>query len=178
MEQWWLCCWPFYLWCLLFIEWERRMKEVTRWTNRSTQTIHTWRPLTRNSMHDSLTLLNFISKYLRIGVIFTSTEPKAQGSFSDQNLSIVCGHHCCKLFAFLSSSSPKPLGQFKYHCLWKEGGATIPHFLHRNIKNPNLYWGVNVKKCAKIKKKQNSAKLYRYFRIWVIKLKAVWIRVM
>lgn len=105
-------------------------------------------------MHDSLTLLNFISKYLRIGVIFTSNEPKAQGSFSDQNLSIVCGHHCCKLFAFLSSSSPKPLGQFKYHCLWKEGGATIPHFLHRNIKNPNLYWGVNVKKCAKIKKKK------------------------
>lgn len=156
MEQWWLCCWPFYLWCLLFIEWERRMKEVTRWTNRSTQTIHTWRPLTRNSMHDSLTLLNFISKYLRIGVIFTSTEPKAQGSFSDQNLSIVRGHHCCKLFAFLSSSSPKPLGQFKYHCLWKEGGATIPHFLHRNIKNPNLYWGVNVKKCAKIKKKKKT----------------------
>lgn len=177
MEQWWLCCWPFYLWCLLFIEWERRMKEVTRWTNRSTQTIHTWRPLTRNSMHDSLTLLNFISKYLRIGVIFTSTEPKAQGSFSDQNLSIVCGHRCCKLFAFLSSSS-KPLGQFKYHCLWKEGGATIPHFLHRNIKNLHLYWGVNVKKCAKNIKNKNSAKLYRYFRIWVIKLKAVWIRVM
>lgn len=115
-------------------------------------------------MHDSLTLLNFISKYLRIGVIFTSPEPKAQGSFSDQNLSIVCGHHCCKLFAFLSSSSSKPLGQFKYHvclnhCLWKEGGATIPHFLHRNIKrktvqNLHLYWGLNVKKCAKNKNKK------------------------
>lgn len=115
-------------------------------------------------MHDSLTLLNFISKYLRIGVIFTSPEPKAQGSFSDQNLSIVCGHRCCKLFAFLSSSSSKPLGQFKYHvclnqCLWKEGGATIPHFLHRNIKrktvqNLHLYWGLNVKKCAKNKNKK------------------------
>lgn len=114
-------------------------------------------------MHDSLTLLNFISKYLRIGVIFTSPEPKAQGSFSDQNLSIVCGHRCCKLFAFLSSSSSKPLGQFKYHvclnhCLCKEGGATIPHFLHRNIKrktvqNLHLYWGLNVKKCAKNKNK-------------------------
>lgn len=115
-------------------------------------------------MHDSLTLLNFISKYLRIGVIFTSPEPKAQGSFSDQNLSIVCGHHCCKLFAFLSSSSSKPLGQFKYHvclnhCLWKEGGAIISHFLHRNIKrktvqNLHLYWGLNVKKCAKNKNKK------------------------
>ena len=51
-------------------------------------------------------------------LIFSSPEPKAQVSFSDQNLSTVrhrcCCHcrRCCKLFTF-SSSSPEPLGQFQ-----------------------------------------------------------------
>ena len=63
-------------------------------------------------------LLHF---YLGIN-IFSSPEPKAQVSFSDQNLSVVrrrcrrrrCRHrcHCHKLFTF-SSSSPEPLGQFQ-----------------------------------------------------------------
>ena len=54
--------------------------------------------------------------------IFSSPEPKAQVSFSDQNLSVVrrrrrcrcCRrrHRCRKLFTF-SSSSPEPLGQFQ-----------------------------------------------------------------
>ena len=54
-------------------------------------------------------------------LIFSSPEPKAQVSFSDQNLSIVsrcrrCRSRrcwCCrKLFTF-SSSSSEPLGQFQ-----------------------------------------------------------------
>ena len=44
----------------------------------------------------------------------SSPEPKAQVSFSDQNLSVVCRcHHCRrwrKLFKF--SSSPEPLAYF------------------------------------------------------------------
>ena len=52
---------------------------------------------------------------------FSSPEPKAQVSFSDQNLSVVrrCRRRCrrrrwrCrKLFTF-SPSSPEPLGQFQ-----------------------------------------------------------------
>ena len=50
---------------------------------------------------------------------FSSPEPKAQVSFSDQNLSVVRRRRCrcrcrrCrKLFTF-SSSSPEPLGQFQ-----------------------------------------------------------------
>ena len=53
---------------------------------------------------------------------FSSPEPKAQVSFSDQNLSVVCRRcrrrrcrrcrRCRKLFTF-SSSSPEPLGQFQ-----------------------------------------------------------------
>ena len=46
---------------------------------------------------------------------FSSPEPKAQVSFSDQNLSIVRRRCCCRcrnLFTF-SSSSPEPLGQFQ-----------------------------------------------------------------
>ena len=50
-------------------------------------------------------------------MLFSSPEPKAQVSFSDQNLSVVrrCRRRCrCrrKLFTF-SSSSPEPLGQFQ-----------------------------------------------------------------
>ena len=49
--------------------------------------------------------------------LFSSPEPKAQVSFSDQNLSVVrrcssCCWHCRKLFTF-SSSSPEALGQFQ-----------------------------------------------------------------
>ena len=47
--------------------------------------------------------------------VFSSPEPKAQVSFSDQNLSVVrrCRRRCCrKLFTF-PSSSPEPLGQFQ-----------------------------------------------------------------
>ena len=47
-------------------------------------------------------------------MIISSPEPKAQVSFSDQNLSVVrrrC-RRCCQLFTF-SSSSPEPLGQFQ-----------------------------------------------------------------
>ena len=57
-------------------------------------------------------IVNFIT--LGAGV-FSSPEPKAQVSFSDQNLSVVrrrrrrCRR---KLFTFLSSS-PEPLGQFQ-----------------------------------------------------------------
>ena len=55
-----------------------------------------------------------------ITTCFSSPEPKAQMSFSDQNLSVVrrrrsrCRRCRChrKLFTF-SSSSPEPLGQFK-----------------------------------------------------------------
>ena len=52
-------------------------------------------------------------------LFFSSPEPKAQVSFSDQNLSVVrrrcrrCRRRRCrKLFTF-SSSSPEPLGQFQ-----------------------------------------------------------------
>ena len=44
-------------------------------------------------------------------LIFSSPEPKAQVSLSDQNLSVV-RRRCRKLFTF-SSSSPEPLGQFQ-----------------------------------------------------------------
>ena len=63
--------------------------------------------------------LQFCRKFLipSYGIFFSSPEPKAQVSFSDQNLSVVrrrC-RRCCrcrKLFTF-SSSSPEPLGQFQ-----------------------------------------------------------------
>ena len=52
-------------------------------------------------------------------IVFSSPEPKAQVSFSDQNLSVVrrcrrcrCCHCRRKLFKF-SSSSPEPLGLFQ-----------------------------------------------------------------
>ena len=49
--------------------------------------------------------------------VFSSPEPKAQVSFSDQNLSVVRRRRCCrhcrrKIFTF-SSFSPEPLGQFQ-----------------------------------------------------------------
>ena len=53
-----------------------------------------------------------------VGLVFSSPEPKAQVSFSDQNLSVVRRRwrryrRCCrKLFTF-PSSSPEPLSQFQ-----------------------------------------------------------------
>ena len=45
--------------------------------------------------------------------VFSSPEPKAQVSFSDHNLSVVCRcRRCCKLFTF-SSSSQEPQGRFQ-----------------------------------------------------------------
>ena len=61
------------------------------------------------------------SSHIKVDVgIFSSPEPEAQVSFSDQNLSVVrrrcshcrCRRRCCKLFTF-SSSSPEPLGLFQ-----------------------------------------------------------------
>ena len=53
---------------------------------------------------------------LFLSCLFSSPEPKAQVSFSDQNLSVVrrCRRRwrCRKLFTF-SSSSPEPLCQFQ-----------------------------------------------------------------
>ena len=44
-------------------------------------------------------------------VRFSSPKPKAQVSFSDQNLSIVCCRRCsCRKLFIFSSSSPEPLG--------------------------------------------------------------------
>ena len=58
----------------------------------------------------------FMKKTTCCLLIFSSPEPKAQVSFSDQNLSVVRRRcRCCrcrKLFTF-SSSSPEPLGQFQ-----------------------------------------------------------------
>ena len=46
-------------------------------------------------------------------MLFSSPEPKAQGSFSDQNLSVARRRPCCrKLFTF-SSFFQEPLGQFQ-----------------------------------------------------------------
>ena len=73
-----------------------------------------------------ITLLDFrdyafslYSNALARNPLFSSPEPKAQVSFSDQNLSVVRRRRCrgrcrrCrKLFTF-SSSSPEPLGQFQ-----------------------------------------------------------------
>ena len=55
--------------------------------------------------------------HLEAEFLFSSPEPKAQVSFSDQNLSVVrrrchSRRRCRKLFKF-SSSSPEPLGQFQ-----------------------------------------------------------------
>ena len=52
----------------------------------------------------------FIFLWLYLFLLLSLPEPKAQVTFSDQNLYILC-RHCCKLFTF--SSSPEPLGQFQ-----------------------------------------------------------------
>ena len=52
-------------------------------------------------------------RYQTYILIFSSPEPKAQVSFSDQNFSVVRRRRRCrKLFTF-SSSSPDPLSQFQ-----------------------------------------------------------------
>lgn len=46
--------------------------------------------------------------------IISSLELKAQVSFSEQNLSVVCRRwHCSKLFTFSSFSTPEPMGRFQ-----------------------------------------------------------------
>ena len=58
------------------------------------------------------------SWFISCVAFFSSAEPTAQVSFSDQNLSAVrrrcrrCRRRCRKLFTF-SSSSPEQLGQFQ-----------------------------------------------------------------
>ena len=52
----------------------------------------------------------FIFLWLYLFLLFSLPEPKAQESFSDQNLYILC-RHCRKLFTF--SSFPEPLCQFQ-----------------------------------------------------------------
>ena len=60
----------------------------------------------------------YFMSFFQLVIFFSSPEPKAQVSFSDQNLSVVrrrCRRRRCrcrKLFTF-SSSSPEPLGQFQ-----------------------------------------------------------------
>ena len=64
------------------------------------------------------TMLPLFNKKIITAMLLSSPEPKAQVSFSDQNLSVVRRRCCCrcrryrKLFTF-SSSSPEPLGQFQ-----------------------------------------------------------------
>ena len=81
--------------------------------------------------------------------IFSSPEPKAQVSFSDQNLSVV-RRRCCrcrKLFTF-SSSSQEPLGQFQPNLAqsilgWRE-------FKFVQMKGPALFQGEIITQIAKI----------------------------
>ena len=59
--------------------------------------------------------IHFLMYFLmqRFHLVFSSPEPKAHVSFSDQNLSVVRRRcRCRKLFTF-SSSSQEPLGQFQ-----------------------------------------------------------------
>lgn len=52
--------------------------------------------------------------FLAVTTIISSLELKAQVSFSEQNLSVVCRHwHCSKLFTFSSFSTPEPMGRFQ-----------------------------------------------------------------
>lgn len=57
--------------------------------------------------------LYFYARYACVvNVLFSSREPKAQISFSDQFLSVICRRRCRKLFT-LASFSPENLGQFR-----------------------------------------------------------------
>ena len=84
-------------------------------------------------------------------LFFSSPEPKAQVSFSDQNLSVVCRLCCCrcrrKLFTF-SSSSPEPLGQFQPNLAQSILGWRGFKFVQ--IKGPSLFQGEIITQIAKI----------------------------
>ena len=106
--------------------------------------------------------LNDIQFFFFWHLLFSSPEPKAQLSFSDQNLSIVSRCHCfrccfrccrCKLFTF-SSSSPEPLSQFQpnwHKASLGEGDSSLfkwrtppPPFFHRgdNYKIAKIHWQI------------------------------------
>ena len=100
--------------------------------------------------------LLFFKKNGMIFIRFSSPEPKAQVSFSDQNLSVVrrrrrrcrrCRRCCRKLFTF-SSSSPDPLGQFQPNLaqsiLWWRG------FKFVQMKGPAFFKGIYIYEVAKI----------------------------
>ena len=73
----------------------------------------------------------------------SSPELKAQVSFSDQNLSVVCRHRCRKLFTF-SSSSPEPLGQFQPNLSQSILGWRVFKFIQ--MKGQTLFGGeINTK---------------------------------
>ena len=86
--------------------------------------------------------------------LFSSPEPKAQVSYSDQNLSVVrrrCRPNrcCCKLFTF--SSSPEPLGHFLPNSAQSILGWRGFKFIQ--MKNPTvLQWG----------KLRNSENIHRW----------------
>ena len=48
-------------------------------------------------------------------MLYSSTQPKAQLSFSDQNVSVVRRRRCCRRrrIVAISSSSPESLNQFQ-----------------------------------------------------------------
>ena len=81
--------------------------------------VDNWLPSLKNNEHFWYELPNvlFYSLTTKLqGCFYSSPEPEAQESFSDQNLSLYrrysCHHRCrCKLFTF--SSSPEPLGQIQ-----------------------------------------------------------------
>ena len=76
-------------------------------------------------------------------MIFSSPEPKAQVSFSDQNWSVVrrrCRRRrrCFKHFTF-SSSSPEPIGQFQPNLAQSILGCRGFKFIQ--MKDPALFQG-------------------------------------
>ena len=87
--------------------------------------------------------------WVKLNTNFSSPEPKAQASFSDQNLSVVrrCCCRCRKLFTF-SYSSPGPLGQLQPNlsqCIlgWRR-------FKFVQMKGPALFQGEIITQIVKI----------------------------
>ena len=74
-------------------------------------------PVLNNGIGHLFVTINHQS--FKFPVVFGSSEPEAQVSFSDQNLSVVCLRCLCRScrrylnFFTFSSSSPEPLGQFQ-----------------------------------------------------------------
>ena len=94
--------------------------------------------------------------YQMISVI-SSSEPKAQVSFSDQNMSIVCccPWHCHKLFTF-PSSSPEPMGQFQPNLAQSILGWRGFKFVY--MKGSALFQGeIITKKCKYIDEIKKSS---------------------